>query len=670
MLFNLDKLLALDVETDALFGYTTIHCIVATDYRTGEEHTFEEPTKNPYVRKRLFQLVRDRPVAGNNFIGFDIRALRDLLPGIPIRPENILDTLVVSRLLNYNKLGGHSLENWGITLGVKKEGADIKDWSRYTPLMLTRCKSDVQITIGQVQRMERFLTDPAWELPIWTEHKVAWMCNTMTRNGLPFDREGAHSLLAMLQERMQPIMEALATDFPPKPKVIRTITPRMTQKGTLNAQDFRWARTREFVYDPASATVLLGSTVPDRDPDLSAFGSDPFQLVELIPFNPGSPIQVVERLNEAGWKPTEKTKGHLDALKDQRRNRKADPATKARLEHFSRVGWKVSEENLKTLPDTAPESAKKLAQRLVLSSRISDLEEWIALTQMDGRIHGNYNGIGAWTHRLSHNSPNTANIPVAKRAKTDTEFQKFTNDINDAMRALFIAPPGYRLLGTDADGIQMRIFAHLVGDEKLINALITGSKEDGTDIHSVHKTALGTVCKSRDAAKTFIYAFLLGAGVAKVAEILECNVKQAKEAVDNFLRFYPGLKHLKDKVIPNDAARGYFIGLDGRKVACDSEHLMLSGYLQNGEKIIMAMCGVYWMEKLEELGIPYELLNWVHDEWQVMIPDSDEIAKKVTDIQLESFLVVTEQLKMRCPLAGTTSTHDGFIGGYSWKETH
>lgn len=238
------------------------------------------------------------------------------------------------------------------------------------------------------------------------------------------------------------------------------------------------------------------------------------------------------------------------------------------------------------------------------------------------------------------------------------------------MRALFIARKGYRLIGTDADGIQMRIFAHYVNDERLIKALVEGSKEDETDIHSLHKKFLGEVCRSRDEAKTFIYAWLLGAGVAKVAEILQCNVHEAKDAVDNFIQAYPGLRSLKKDKIPYDARRGYFEGLDGRLVACSSEHLMLAGYLQNGEAIIMKGATVDWQSKLRTEGIPFRLVTWPHDEWQTEVQDDDDIAGRVSQIQIESIRRQREVLGFNLPLGGTTSTHDGFIGGYTWKDTH
>lgn len=664
-MLDLNNLTVVDVETDDLFGYTTIHCIVTSDME-GRENVYINPAKDLVARSRFMSDIRGRYVCGHNFLGFDLRALRVLLDAPDLIPEeSVLDTLVVSRLLNYSIRGGHSLEAWGERLGIKKIGVGITNWKSFTPLMLERCKSDVKINVAVVNRFRKWLEDPEWEPSLRLEHRVVYRkCNVMTENGISFNHEGALELVEKLTERLLPIEAMLHKAFPPLPSLIRSITPRITQKGTLNAQDFRWARTKDFTYDVDQNRVILGDTVPDHDPDLSIFDGSPFDLYELEEFNPGSPKQIVYRLNEAGWRPTEKTDGHAKFLK----SRKKDPD---KLAYYKEFGWKVSETNLRTLPDSAPDGAKMLAQRLVLSSRLRNLTEWIGyINPTDGKIHGQYSGIGAWTHRVSHNSPNTANIPVAKRSDKDTEFETFVNDINDAMRRLFIAPKGYRLIGTDADGIQMRIFAHLVGDERLIKALVEGKKEDGSDIHSVHAKALGPVCKSRDAAKTFIYAFLLGAGVGRVAEILECTFGEAKDAVDNFFNFYPGLKELKAERIPRDAARGYFIGLDGRKVACDSEHLMLAGYLQNGEKIIMAKAGLLWMDELDALHIPYKLLLWVHDEWQTLIPDDDNLAKTVSDIQINSFHKVGAELGMLCPLEGTTSSHGGFIGGYTWQETH
>jgi DNA polymerase-1 len=297
------------------------------------------------------------------------------------------------------------------------------------------------------------------------------------------------------------------------------------------------------------------------------------------------------------------------------------------------------------------------------------LEEWLALARKDKegnvRIFGHFNPIGAWTHRLSHAKPNLANIPVADHSKDDpTPFEREINRINDTMRSVFGPRPGYRQIGTDADGLQMRVFAHYVNSKDLTEALVNGRKENGTDIHSLHKRKLGESCKGRADAKTFIYAWLLGAGIRKVAEILGCSLEDARRAVENFIESYPGLNELKKTIIPRDAAKGYFVGLDGRKVVCSSEHLMLAGYLQNGEAVIMKGACREWMSELRREGIPFELYTWPHDEWQTGVPDEDEIVREVQAIQIQAIRNQAERLNLNCPLEGSSDA------GYSWLETH
>jgi DNA polymerase-1 len=368
---------------------------------------------------------------------------------------------------------------------------------------------------------------------------------------------------------------------------------------------------------------------------------------------------MVERLWEAGWKPADKTKGYLDELSKPIKDR-----SKERLEHFEKYGWKVNETNLSSLPDEAPEGAKKLVERIIHDSRRSTLEEWFkAYNEELQGITGTFNGIGAWTHRMSHVRPNMANIAAEKSLKYQSDFlADIVKEYGRNLRSLWQARDGYVLVGTDAEGIQLRVLAHYINDDTFTQALVSGSKQDHTDCHSLNQRALGQVCRSRDNAKTFIYAFLLGAGIAKVAEIFGCSSKQAKEAVDKFIRAYPGLKLLKDKIIPNDASRGYFRGLDGRLVACDSEHLMLAGYLQNGEKVIMLTALKLWYYRLKQEGVPFKLVNMVHDEFVTeTIP---EFAEYVKDVQEWSIAEAGRLLNLNCPMAGSGSI------GHTWYDIH
>lgn len=631
----------LDLEANGLRDEaTTIHCICVRG-TGGEELEFIQPTENRDERQRFIEFL-DRAdeegaaVAAHFGLAYDFRVIRRLLLDHPLLRRvaelRVLDTLVLSRMMNYKIPGGHSIEAWGERFGVKKVGVGIKDWSTLTDEMLRRCRSDADINLRLIQKLMRFLDDPAWFEAISTELQIADVCTDMELTGIPFDIESARQLQSDLLRLLEPIDQIIARDFGVKAVPIKEITPRINKDGSLNRQDFRW----------------YGSD------DLSPFTGGSFTRFEYQEFNPGSHKQVVERLHLAGWKPTERTEGHSDAVKEGRVT-----------DEHRKYGWKISEENLKTLPDSAPEAARSLAKRIVIASRLSDLEEWIALCRDDGRLHPQYQSIGAWTQRLAHQRPNSANIPASKPSANDTEFEKQINEINARMRRLFHAPKGKRLVGTDADGIQMRIFAHVIEDQKLIEALVNGRKEDRTDIHSVHQRALGNPpCGSRDEAKTFIYAFLLGAGTGRVAEIFGCVFGAAKKALGDFLDFYPGLKKLKRTLIPEWAERGYFVGLDGRKVPCDSAHLMLAGILQSGEKVIMARALLQWMKELRARGTQFELVNWVHDEWQTLIDDDDVVCEQVQTVQVQAIRDQGPSLNMICPLEGSSSW------GYNWQETH
>lgn len=335
--------------------------------------------------------------------------------------------------------------------------------------------------------------------------------------------------------------------------------------------------------------------------------------------------------------------------------------------HYARYGWTCNEDNLNTLPYTADPAAKKLAQWLTLQGRRTSVVEWLGVQQPDGKIHGNFWPTGAWTQRMSHSSPNSANIfavfPDDQTPRTPIEHIKSRYD--SRLRACWEVPPDDWLVGTDADGIQLRILAHYMESEVYMKAILEGDKALGTDIHNVNKDALGPICKSRDDAKTFIYAWLLGASIPKVSSILGCNTTDASKAVSNFLSSLPELKRLKEVQIPRDAKRGFFVGLDGRRVKCTSEHLMLAGYLQAGEAVVMKHANVLWRKVLDTEGrVQYKQVNFVHDEWQTQVLGSRTDAEYVGKTQAQAITDVGKDLGILCPLSGSYNL------GKNWKETH
>lgn len=330
--------------------------------------------------------------------------------------------------------------------------------------------------------------------------------------------------------------------------------------------------------------------------------------------------------------------------------------------HYQRYGWKCNEVNLSTVPDTAPAGAHNIAEWMTLEGRRSSLVEWLGHCGDDHRIHGRFTHIGAWTGRMAHSSPNQANIPASFHGEPKTAVEAVKANYDGRMRALWCVPDGHWLVGTDAEGIQLRILAHLMKSEEYVHAIVSGKKEDETDIHNVNRRALGMSHVTRDMAKTFIYAFLLGAGNAKVGEILKVNSTEAAQAVENFMQSIPGLADLKKRVIPSVAKAGWFTGLDGRRVPVPSEHKTLAGMLQNGEATVMKHAALDWTAKAK--GIKFKLVTWPHDEWQTEVEGDKETAEKLGAIQRQSIVDTGIKLRIMCPLAGSTDI------GTNWNETH
>jgi len=228
----------------------------------------------------------------------------------------------------------------------------------------------------------------------------------------------------------------------------------------------------------------------------------------------------------------------------------------------------------------------------------------------------------------------------------------------------------------DAEGIQLRIFAHYIDDPEFTEALVNGKKEQKSDPHSLNQKILGPVCKSRQSAKRFIYALLLGAGNGKLTEILECSREESEAALARLMDRYQGFEYLKRTTIPADAKRGWFRGIDGRAVRIPGDtigqrkHLCMSGYLQNGEAIIMKKATLKWHDKLKDLDSL--LVNLVHDEWQTEVPNNMEIALRVAKMQADSLREVGEELKLKCPLAGSYWNDDlkDYTIATNWSKTH
>lgn len=643
-----------DIEANGL-NPDKLWCVVCKDIDTGELHVFRNLTEDEKERERFIQFyARVTFWCGHNVLGYDFPVLQKLL-NLDAPAAAVIDTLIISRLVDYSRPNGHSLETYGDELGLPK--IKFNDFSKYSEELVNYCIRDVEVNYSIYLKYTKVINSKEWTKAIALEHNFQTVVNNLSNNGFSFNTIKANKLLNKVLKELSTLDMDISNYFRPRLKLDRVVTPKATKHGTISLSSIPLAIRKA------------------ENGDLSSYSVDcPFSYCKWVEFNPSSHKQLIEVLIEAGWKPTDKTSTHIDLerqinrLKYQRGDRSlVDIQLKDcynKLEQLRKTGWKINETNLNTLPDSAPKPARSLAKRILLEARRRTLVEWLSLVRDDGRIHGKFHGIGAWTHRMAHQNPNTANIP------TDAKLY------GSEMRSLWQAPRNRLLVGVDAEGIQLRIFAHYINDPEFTEALIKGRKDDKTDPHSLNQRILGSVCKSRQAAKRCIYALLLGAGLAKIAEVLECSESEAKEALDRLLVRYTGWQKLKSEVLPVDGQRGWFYGLDGRKVRIPGDtpgarkHLAMSGYLQNGEAVVMKMACLKWESKLSEYDAM--LVDFVHDEWQTETPNNMAIAINIAKIQADSLREVGEELKLNCPLAGSywnEDLHDYTIGT-NWKVTH
>ncbi|WNH52449.1 DNA polymerase [Stenotrophomonas oahuensis] len=372
-----------------------------------------------------------------------------------------------------------------------------------------------------------------------------------------------------------------------------------------------------------------------------------YEVWKTVVFNPGSRDHIADRLKTLyGWTPTEFTDGGKP---------------------------KVDETVLSALPW---EEAKKLTEYLTIVKRLGQLadgkEAWLKACR-NGRIHGRVNTNGAVTGRMTHSKPNVAQADKWK-----------------PMRALWIAGWGLVLVGCDAEGLELRALAHYMArwdNGAYGEAVVNGKKEDGTDVHTVNQHAVGL--NKRDAAKTFIYALIYGAGDHKLGSVIYDDMtpvqqekfdasEGAKKDRDRALATLgrkrrarlmerlPALAELTKAVKAAAAKRGHLKGIDGRLLHVRGQHAALNTLLQSAGAVAMKKALVILAEALAVHPNPLmravKFVANVHDEFQMEAhPD---VATELGQLAADSIRLAGEHFGFRCPLAGA------FDIGANWSETH
>jgi DNA polymerase-1 len=529
---------------------------------------------------------------GHNIIGFDIPVIKRLC-GIDLMNKKLVDTLVLSRLFNPVR-ESHSLKSWGYKLQFPK--IEFDDYSQFSEDMMKYCAQDVIVTFKvyeALKRESRGFTLESVNLEMDT-YKITCAQSDF---GFMLDTDLVAKLIKDFAQKLINTEDEVHKTF--KPKVTeRVLYSQHTKQGILKKLG---------VDDDGKQTRLT-----QEEYDYFSRGEESLHRDTETPFNLGSRDQIGKYLQDFGWKPKDFT-----------------PTGKP----------KVDEKILYSVKDI-PEAAL-IAKYLMLQKRLAQVRSW--QTFLDGdRVHGSVRSNGTITGRMSHCDPNLAQVP-----STSAPYGK-------ECRSCWTVPRGYKLVGVDANGLELRMLAHYLNDKEFINDILTG------DIHTANQIRAGL--ESRSQAKTFIYAFLYGAGDAKIGSVVGGDKKKGRRVKQSFLNNFPSLKYLRNRIKREADEKGFIKALDGRKIFIRSSHAALNSLLQGAGAIVMKRALIILNDALKKNNLDAHFVANVHDEWQIETWHED--VDSLGELAVDAIRKAGAYYKLNCPLDGE------YKAGNNWSETH
>ena len=322
--------------------------------------------------------------------------------------------------------------------------------------------------------------------------------------------------------------------------------------------------------------------------------------------------------------------------------------------------YATTEEILVSLKSKSPIVGKILEYRglkKLLSTYIDALPELI--NPDTGHIHTSFNQTVTTTGRLSSSNPNLQNIPVR-------------DEQGKEVRKAFIPEAGQEFFCADYSQIELRIMAHLSGDENLIEAFNAGQ-----DIHAAtaakifHKALEEVTSDERRKAKTANFGIIYGISAFGLAERLDVSRTEAKELIDGYFLTYPGVKEYMEKSIAMAREKGYTetifkrrcylpdINSNNANVRGNAERNAINSPIQGSAADIIKIAMIRVYQRMKAEGIRSKMILQVHDElcFTVLPEEKDRLQKIVVE-------EMQNAVQMRIPLIADTGW------GSNWLEAH
>lgn len=681
-----------DIEANGLLDeMDRVHCLHMIRASTEERLRFNEgffadgtpAPRDGSIVDGLRILMNADDVVGHNIIGYDIPAIQKVYPWFKLKDTCVIwDTMVLARLIwpdikqidiaamkkgkrpeGFGKLAGqHNLKSWGLRLDLLKRDYE-GEWHSFTQEMEEYAEFDPVTTLGLWLKCgEKQFCGEAIRL----EHDVQVIISMQQRFGFLFNKDAAEALEIVLRGRKAELEDQLRETFRPWVEPERYKGVPVVKEAKRRMQVRRWDENgHEYLVEFAK-----GET---------------YEKFKLVSFNPGSRQQIANRLITLyGWVPVEFT----DAGQP-----KVDETTLGSLDHIP--------------------AAALLIDYLTVDKRLGQLAEgdkaWLKFVEGDGRIRGYVNTLGAITRRMTHSWPNMAQVPSLVNARGKVPYGL-------ECRSLFIVANGNMLVGCDAEGLELRMLAHYMAKfdgGAYADTVVNGKKEDGTDVHTVNQKLIQL--NSRNSAKTWIYAYLYGAGLLKLGMVIVEDMTGAQREAFNRKteRQYEALVARKGSQAPKwadfkeaaiarlgRAARtrieeglpalgalqakvkrlaqrdGTLTTVDGGKLKVRHAHASLNTLLQGGGAVVMKKALVILYNLLIDAGFIPNFLTGemvrgdevvgftvnVHDEFQMEGPE--HLADWLGELGKDAIRLAGEAYDLRCPLAGSADK------GHNWAETH
>lgn len=299
-------------------------------------------------------------------------------------------------------------------------------------------------------------------------------------------------------------------------------------------------------------------------------------------------------------------------------------------------GWSTNAETLEHLRYDYPVVEDILQYRVYQKLSSTYVDGLLKVIGPDGRIHSTFNQTEARTGRLSSDNPNLQNIPIR-------------TELGSQLRAYFIARPGCVLVDADYSQIELRILAHITGDEHMQEAFRSGEDIHRSTAAKIYGLPIEQVTpRLRSSAKAINFGIMYGKGAFSLSKDIGVTVKEADAFLQSYLAAFPKVNGYMEKTIADAKASGYVSTLFGRRralpelsssnfnIRASGERMARNTPIQGTAADVIKLAMVRVWRRLRDEKLESRLILTVHDELIVEAPEAEaEQAARILKEEME-----------------------------------